>query len=545
MGKWYSLGMKKTKKFLISSLILSFFLVSCAQAAPFSSPSVPVATSSQSNESSLSSSAEASVSLSGGSTSVSISSESVPSPANFEIYCVNDFHGAVNESDGRYYEAGIKKYFGYLEQKKNEDPEHTIVISAGDMFQGSFESNFNFGQLVTEAMNAVPFDAMVLGNHEFDYGRDKLTAIQDTAEFPLLAGNIYRCVDAVPVEPIEDFAPYTIIERGGYKIGIVGMIGEGQTSSITSRHVSDVKFVDPENLALQASKTLKEEKGCDAVILTIHDDAENVASWASASKLNQYFDGLFCGHSHTQNKRSIGGLTALQAYCNGEAYSHLTISVSSTGVKQVKAAIESASPSFQESEKISGICDKYFQKEEYATKANATAGTLNSNLTAYTVSDLACVAIYEKAVADYPDLLLAMQNKQRASVSRGQVTYRDLYKALPFTNIVYVVEVPAEDIIREAAYNETYSGPNAPASLESGKTYKIAVIDYLLFHQNDRKEYDYFPSMGSGQGEVLRFYEEIPVDITFSYIKNTLQGTIDAGKYDGSRSRGFNLYRPS
>ena len=531
--------MKKTKKFLISSLILFIFAVSCAQVAPSSSQSTPVATSSQSSDSSLSSSEESSLSS-------SVESSSAPDAANFEIYCVNDFHGAVNEGyNGRNYEAGIKKYFGYLEQKRKENPEHTIILSAGDMFQGSFESNFNFGQLVTEAMNAVPFDAMVLGNHEFDYGRDKLAAIQETAAFPLLGGNIYRCVDAVPVEPLEDFAPYTIIERGGYKIGIVGMIGEGQTTSITSRHVSDLKFVSPENLALQTSKTLKEEKGCDAVILTIHDDAENVVTWSSASKLGQYFDGLFTGHSHTRNKESIGGLTALQSYCNGRAYSHLTIKVSKNGVQQVYAAIENANPSTQESEKISEICNKYFQKEEYASKANAVAGTLNANLTAYTVADLGCVAIYEKAVQDYPDLLLAMQNKQRSSVSKGEVTYADLYRALPFNNIVYVVELPGEDIIREASYNETYSGPNAPATIESGQRYKIAVIDFLLFHQNDRKQYDYFPSMGTGESTLLKHYEEIPVDITYEYVKNVLHGTIDAYKFNGGTENGFNLYRPA
>lgn len=459
-------------------------------------------------------------------------------PVDFDIYCVNDFHGSINEqTNGRYYESGIKKYFGNLQAKVEADPEHTIVLSTGDMFQGSFESNSNYGLLITEAMNAVPFDAMTLGNHEFDYGRDRLNAIKEAADFPILGGNIVN----LQGENLEEFPAYTTFERGGYKFGIVGMIGEGQTSSITSSYVSDLVFANPEKYALAASKYLREQEGCDAIILTLHDDCSSLTDWVSASSLSQHFDGVFCGHSHTRNKTNIGGLTALQAYCNGEAYSHLRLEVSKTGVKERFAAVESTTKSLPESEEIGRICEKYFAKEPYFSKANATAGTLlNASLNATTVSDLACVAIYEKVKADHPNLLLAMQNKQRANVATGTVTYRDLYKAMPFMNKVCVVDILGQDIIKEAQYNETYSSPDI--TVDPNQVYRIAVIDYLLYHQNSNKRFDYFDHFQTEQGKLIQTYEdEYPVDFAYDYIKTTLGGTIDGRNYNGSPSKGFNV----
>lgn len=410
------------------------------------------------------------------------------------------------------------------------------------MFQGSFESNFNYGKLIVEAMNAVPFDAMAVGNHEFDYGRDKLAEAAALADFPFLAGNIRKVDKTTDMGDCEEFDAYHIIERGGFKFGIVGMIGEGQTTSITSRHVSDLAFANPEYYALHASEYLKDVEGCDAVFLVIHDDASSVASWDSASTLDLYFDGVFCGHSHTKNKQTLGGLVGLQAYCNGEAYSHLKITVGPSGVNQVSAAVTNFSSNLEESAEIGEICDKYFAMNEYSSKANAVAGTLSGGyLTNVTVSDLACKAIYKKAVEDYPTLLLAMQNKQRASIAQGEVTYRDLYKAMPFMNKIYIVDILGEDILKEAKYNETYS--ESITSINKNEIYRIAVIDYLLFHQDTQKEYDYFSHLGTSSGVIINYYDEIPVDITYDYIQNTLHGQIVASDYNGSSANGFNVFK--
>ena len=85
-------------------------------------------------------------------------------------------HGSILEnSSGTYYEGGLAKVGGKLKEFKAADPDHTFIISSGDMWQGSMESNLNEGALITEAMNNIGFDSMTLGNHAIAVrGRNRL-----------------------------------------------------------------------------------------------------------------------------------------------------------------------------------------------------------------------------------------------------------------------------------------------------------------------------------------------------------------------------------
>lgn len=107
-------------------------------------------------------------------------------------------------------------------------------------------------------------------------------------------------------------------------------------------------------------------------------------------------------------------------------------------------------------------------------------------------------------------------------------------------NKVCVVDILGQDIIKEAQYNETYSSPNI--TVDPNQVYRIAVIDYLLYHQNSNKRFDYFDHFQTEQGKLIQTYEdEYPVDFAYDYIKTTLGGTIDGRDYNGSPSKGFNV----
>lgn len=123
----------RNKKPLIFIAFGALLLVAC------SAPS-----QSSSNTSSSEQTTTSSIVTTSTSTSTS-SSESIKLDGNekkFKFYCANDFHGAILEGESnKGHEAGIKKYFGELKRLKEEDPEHSILLSAGDMWQGSLESN--------------------------------------------------------------------------------------------------------------------------------------------------------------------------------------------------------------------------------------------------------------------------------------------------------------------------------------------------------------------------------------------------------------------
>ncbi len=472
--------------------------------------------------------------------SVSESSETkVYHDATYHFYCVNDFHGSVLERQSNYYEAGIAKYFGKLRELKQADPEHTFILSAGDMFQGSMESNDNYGALVTDCMNDIPFDAMCIGNHEFDYGQERLKTNIERADFPVLAGNIRKWENGKATTELwyDGIKASTVIERGGNRIGIVGMIGHGQTESISSQHVQDIDFVDPENPALLEALNLRKD-GCDIVIMLAHDSYKRVNFAAK----KDYFDGVFTAHTHTKEVRLINEVPFVQSYCNGQAISHFDLKIQQGVVTCTGYELISANSSWTEDTSIAAIRDSYLN-EEFKAKSERVAGTITGTLGKLEgVPNIFCKAAYEKYHEQYPTLAMAMTNTQRANLE-GEIDYSAIYKATPFTNSLVIADVKGSDILREGKYNNTYTGDvETYATLDSETIYRIACTDYVLFHQNTKKVYDYFPSLNpNGGGSVIEIYEDYPFDLTFDYCVNELKGVIVADDF-ANTAPGFGLY---
>ena len=510
----------KTKLALLA--VLFPFLCGCGSAAPSSSI---VPSSSSASESQV----EPSSSSSSSSSSTKQSEDGV-----YEFYCVNDFHGSiVEQTNGRYYESGIAKYFGKLKEYKAKDPEHTIILSAGDMFQGSLESNSNYGHLVIDAMNNVGFDAMTVGNHEFDYGPERLLENAALMDFPLLGGNIVRYENGPTEEPWnEALKSSAIIERGGNKIGIVGMIGYAQTSSITSKFVEDMSFESPNRYASAEAKRLREEEDCDMVIYVLHDDMTACQDYAK----KDLFDGVFCGHKHALNNKIYQGVPFVQSYCNGEAISHFQITIKDGQTTCTDFGVISANQQWKEDAEIATIRDSYIKDEAFVSKASAIAGTVTGTLAAKEgVSNLICKAMYEKYLPLYPDLRCAFQNGQRANLS-GEISYRDIYKAAPFMNHVVIASVLGREIISEARSCSFYGDDTV---FEEEEYYTIACVDYVLYHQNNLKSYNYFPSLNQNAAtHILHDYEDYPFDLAFDYIHDTLEGAVNADDFR-STSPGF------
>lgn len=84
-----------------------------------------------------------------------------------DIYSINDLHGAIEEDE---YGRGLARIGNFLIEKKTTNPDNTVILVAGDMFQGTAISNLTYGGVVVEALNYIGIDAFTIGNHEFDWG---------------------------------------------------------------------------------------------------------------------------------------------------------------------------------------------------------------------------------------------------------------------------------------------------------------------------------------------------------------------------------------
>ena len=253
--------------------------------------------------------------------SIKTSIESEVTYDYLDFYEISDFHGAVNyevSSTGTA-KLGLAKLATYLDNKRALNEGGTFVLSTGDMFQGSAESNLTRGYLVNYSMQYMGFDAMAVGNHEFDWTDEWLKKNSElsynTSTIPYLGINI---IDKRTNEIPTFLKKSVTIERGGYKVGIIGSIGPTLTSSILASCVENYDFVDETELVEAEASRLKGD-GCDFVILLAHEGVDQLHSYSGV-------DAIFGGHAHI--KQSTNVTVPIAATSNyGQSVAHISFKI--------------------------------------------------------------------------------------------------------------------------------------------------------------------------------------------------------------------------
>ena len=446
-----------------------------------------------------------------------------------DLYAINDFHGEWNK---------MAQVSGYLTQQKAKG--NTLLINSGDMFQGSMESNSNFGALLASCMDDTDFDAFTYGNHEFDWGLDNLRALATSSKTPYLGANIYNWDRSKGWGELADFAQEYVIKEldNGLKVGIIGVIGKDQITSISSQLVQTIGFKDPKEVVPALSNKLKGELGCDLVIISAHTAQDTFLS-DSSWDITDYADAVFCAHTHTDETYYKKGVPFIQAKAYGQQVSHVTLTMDGNGKvsceENVNIAFSNSWPNkYTVEEKINNSNANI--KEE----ANKVLGTLSGG---YLNSKTGVPRLVAHAIADYVQknysqysIDLAMVNNARNQLSSGKITYTALYEAIPFDNVVYIAKVSGKDILNEAKYDSNSIWRVSGAKIENSTTkyYYIAVIDYLLYHQNSDRNYNYFASAFTSG------FEPVPLTKAGVYAYNyrlitrdflLSMGTVDASTY--------------
>ncbi len=403
-----------------------------------------------------------------------------------ELYAINDFHGTTDR---------MSTTAGYLTHKKNEN-ENTIILSSGDMFQGSMQSNANYGNLLSDCMDDVGFDAFTIGNHEFDWGLDKLESLSQQSATPFLGANIYhwdadtKTWGTFADELAQEYVVKTL--SNGIKVGIIGIIGKNQISSISSNLVQTIGFKDPAEIVPELSQKLRNELGCDVIVVSAHAGQSDFLD-NNDFDITKYADVVFCGHTHQAEMTEKNGVPFVQGGAYGENISHVQLKISSskkvTCVKYENIAYSEQWPNKYSVQELIDNSNMEIDTEANQVLGYISNGYLNKNTA---VPRLVCNAIADYATSQGYDITLAMTNVGRNYLPSGAITYSDLYEAIPFDNVVYIVKVSGKDLLKEANYCLIWRV--SEEAIESNKYYTIAVIDYILFHQNSSRNYDYLPS---------------------------------------------------
>lgn len=194
--------------------------------------------------------------------------------------------------------AGALRRIAMLKEERGKNPD-LLLFDSGDFFQGSAFYTLFKGDVEIGLMNRMGYDAVTIGNHEFDFGMEEMARVFRLATFPIVCANYD--FTGTPCEGL--VKPYIIIKRNGIKIGVFG-VSPKLEGLVSPKNCVGVKYLDPAKVALETASMLKKEKKCDVVICLSH------LGWKSnRGEDDQYMiagsrdiDLVLGGHTHSYFK---------------------------------------------------------------------------------------------------------------------------------------------------------------------------------------------------------------------------------------------------
>jgi 2',3'-cyclic-nucleotide 2'-phosphodiesterase (5'-nucleotidase family) len=268
----------------------------------------------------------------------------------------NDVHGALLPVDGNHGLALFGGYVANLRDSRTEDGGAVLLIDAGDMWQGTLESNLSEGASVVAAYNALAYDAAAIGNHEFDFGpvgrkatpvdenddpRGALKLRATEAEFPFLAANL---IDQKTGQPVEwpNVQPSLLIKRGDIKIGILGLLAE---NALTATIAANTRGLSVAPLALAAIREARKlrQAGADLVIITAHaggkcDDFDDSLDLSSCNLSDEIMkvaldlpvglvDQIIGGHVHQGIAHEVNGVAITSSFSRSQSFGRVDFEI--------------------------------------------------------------------------------------------------------------------------------------------------------------------------------------------------------------------------
>ena len=196
----------------------------------------------------------------------------------------NDVHCAVN---GYCSLAGLRDAVS--------DTAYAAVVSSGDFLQSGAAGAVSRGQYIFDIMNSVGYDAVGIGNHEFDFGLDNMIRLFKMAEFPVVCSNY----DFADTELKDIVKPYLVLKRQGVRIGVFALCPPLE-GLVSRKNYGPLKFLDPVEVTDRMVDVLRNREKCDVVICLSHLGWE-VSDYPDNEliKRTSGIDLILGGHSHT------------------------------------------------------------------------------------------------------------------------------------------------------------------------------------------------------------------------------------------------------
>ena len=224
------------------------------------------------------------------------------------ILHTNDTHSQidpVSESDKQWAgKGGVARRATLVKRVRKENP-NTLMVDAGDAFQGTPYFNFYKGEVEYKSMSLIGYDVVTLGNHDFDNGVNALAAAMKFANFDFVSTN-YDVRGTVLEARVK---PYAVRTLGGVRIGLFGL-GISPDNLITPQNFQGVKYMDPVQMARGVVRLLREQEKCQLVVgmshLGYYANPRNseIGDTQVAAQVSG-IDFIASGHTHTFMEKPV------------------------------------------------------------------------------------------------------------------------------------------------------------------------------------------------------------------------------------------------
>ncbi len=416
-----------------------------------------------------------------------LASCSAPTELIITVIGTNDVHGQLVQTEERGGLVTVSGYVSAVRAAREQDGGGVLLIDAGDMWQGTLESNLSEGAAMVSAYNALGYAAAAIGNHEFDFGPigsqaipssdkdDPVEALKQRAteaNFPLLAANLIDANTGVRVN-WENVHPSVLVDVNGVTVGVIGVTTSNALQRTIAANVRELRIAPLVPAIKEQANKLRKE-GATLVIVTAHaggmctefDNPNDLSSCVGTAEIFEVaralptglVDHIIAGHVHQGVAHIVNGISITSSYSNTRAFGRVDFSIDRTSGNVINrrvypphpvvAGAEYEGQVIQANADVVMIAERARQRAKDQKEAKIgihleTPFTLNGNPES-TLGNLFTDALL--ATSDVDVVIHNVAGGLRQNLPAGELTFGDVYQLSPFENRLVILTLTGAEI---------------------------------------------------------------------------------------------------